>query len=212
MRLEHQITEIRKLTRSKALVTVDDCDTLPLYAGELKKYQIRENGMISPDVYEGIRAGLYRRALTRCLHLLKERDYLQAEIRMKLQRGGYPGDIIDAVTDCLKRENFLDDSRYIGNYLQFHGNEKSRRAVAEFLNRKGADPKAVDRACESYYGENPDTQTELAKKLLRKKLRAGDDLKDFQTRQKAKGFLYRKGFPAETAEEALRALTSELEP
>ena len=115
MRLEHQITEIRKLTRSKALGTVDDCDTLPLYAGELKKYQIRENGMISPDVYEGIRAGLYRRALTRCLHLLKERDYLQAEIRMKLQRGGYPGDIIEAVTDCLKRENFLDDSRYIGN-------------------------------------------------------------------------------------------------
>lgn len=209
--MEHQITEIRKLTKSRVLVTVDDTDTFSLYTGELKKYQIHENGMISPDVYEGIREGLYRRALTRCLHLLKERDYLQGEIRKKLQHGGYPEDIIEAVTDCLKRERFLDDERYIGNYLQFHGGEKSRRAVTEFLKRKGADPKAVGEACESYYEDNPGSQADLAERLLRKKLHAGDDLNDWQTLQKARGFLYRKGFSAETAEKALRSVMEEKE-
>ncbi|MCH3986937.1 MAG: RecX family transcriptional regulator [Lachnospiraceae bacterium] len=210
--MEHQVTEIRKLTKSKVLVTVDDSDTIPLYTGELRKYAIRENGMISPDVYEGIRAGLYKRALTRCLHLLKERDYLQGEVQMKLRRSGYPDDIIEAVEDTLRRERFLDDSRYIGNYLQFHGNEKSRRAVMDFLKRKGADPKAVEEACSAFYEDSPDSQTELAQRLLQKKLRSGETLEDWQTLQKARGFLFRKGFSADTIEKAVHAVLLEENP
>ncbi|MGI5988843.1 MAG: regulatory protein RecX [Lachnospiraceae bacterium] len=206
--MDHQITEIRKLSKSKVLVTVDDEDTIPLYAGELKKYRIRENGTISPEAYDGIRADLGKRALTRCLHLLKERDYLQAEIENKLRRSGYPDDIIEAVTQRLRREHFLDDARYIGSYLDFHGGEKSRRAVAEFLRSKGADPSAVDKACEKYYGERPGTETALAAALLKKKLRAGDDLSDWNTAQKYKAYLYRKGFSTDTIERAFRECES----
>lgn len=190
-------------------MTVDDEDTLPLYIGEIKKYKIHENGTVSPDVYDGIRADLAKRALTRCLHLLKERDYLEGEILSKLRRSGYPDDITEAVIARLRRERFLDDARYIGNYLAFHGEEKSRKAVAQFLIRKGASPETVEEACELYYANKPDAEVELALSMLEKKRKASDDLNDWQTAQKYKAFLFRKGFAMDVIEKAFRKAACE---
>lgn len=204
--MEHQITEIRKLTKSKVLVVIDDEDSLPLYFSELRRYKLRQGEMVSPDVLMKIRGELAKRALARSYHLLQNRDYLEGQLYRKLHEGGYPDDIIEAAFEKLRDEKFLDDERYIGNYLAFHGGEKNRKSVTQNLLRRGAPRAMVEAACEAYYDENPDTEKRLAAEALKKKIKLDTDLSDWKTEQKLKGFLYRKGFSSSAIEAAIDAM------
>ena len=53
------------------------------------------------------------------IRLLKSRDYTETEIRAKLDSRKYGGDIIIKTVDKLKELGFINDRRYLENYIEF---------------------------------------------------------------------------------------------
>lgn len=147
-----------------------------------------------------------------------------AELKRLLRARAADGDegalAIEAIITNLKRQNYLNDSRYASTYSQYRQtNEKfgQRRVIAD-LKAKGVHGETIERAISSVY-EDVDEEKLARQFLERKRLK-----KPQNQRESARIFrmLERAGFSTKTTfqilkhwavdEQILAALESETEP
>lgn len=199
------VTDLKDISAKKQLIKTDEHFDFPLSTSDIKKYKIKKDMELSNDVLEDIKTStLYPCALNRSLYLLKAKEYTEHEIRQKLSNSFFPEEIISSVINELKNNRFLDDDRYVESYVSCHCESKSVQAVTSSLIMKGVNKEIIDEAVGAYLENNPDHETDLCKKMLERKYSGEKNGADFETVNKAKMFLARKGFSYATADSAVK--------
>lgn len=192
------ITGIKEITKSRVNVEIDSEFAFVLYKGELRVLGIREGEEIKEDVYhEIVNQILPKRAKMRAMNLLKSRSYTTAQLKEKLEKGGYPEKIIAEVIEYVSSFGYVNDGQYAEDYIEYHKESRSKTRIVTDLLKKGIPINLIERAWDASVGCD---RQELEKKQIYYWI----DKKHFSTktatpkeRQKMMAFLYRKGFSTE---------------
>ncbi len=195
MQEENIVTGITALSKGRYKVDIDGQFRFVLYRGELHTYHIIQGEKISPESLEEILTEvLPRRAKLRSMNLLKSREYTEYQIREKLKQGFYPAAAIDEAVEYIRSYHYIDDRRYVKDYILYYSESRSRGRIEQDLMRKGIGRDLISAVYEEELGEEklPD-EIRLMEKLLEKKNYRSESA-DYREKQKMGAFLYRKGF------------------
>lgn len=188
-------------TGGKYRVFIDGQLAFVLYRGELSRYGIEKDQELSEQAYDEILGEvLFKRARLRCMHLLESTDRTEAQLRMKLQQGEYPRDVIENTIGWLIQKRYLDDGRYADMYIEYNKEKKSRRQIEMELQRKGISGDKIENA---FTGQELAAEDELIEEWLDRKHYDRENA-DAAAQRKMYGFLMRKGFSSSAVIKALR--------
>ncbi|MCR1840599.1 regulatory protein RecX [Murimonas intestini] len=188
-------------TGGKYRVFIEGQLAFVLYRGELSRYGIEKDCELSEQAYDEILGEvLYKRARLRCMHLLESADKTEAQLRMKLQQGEYPKEVIESTIEWLIQKRYLDDERYADMYIEYNKEKKSRRQIEMELQRKGISGDKIENA---FTGQELAAEDDLIREWLDKKHYDRENA-DAAAQRKMYGFLMRKGFSSPAVMKALR--------
>lgn len=195
------IKDIVRLDKRKTKIICDET-TFPLYIGEIKKFDIHTDMMISDDLYKVIFDEiLYKRAKERSLHLIEKMDRTEYQIRTKLKEGYYPDEVIERVIAFLNKYNYINDFDYARRYVEYFRKNKSSRLIFIDLAKKGINKDIISEI--KLELDNDDNEMSQIFKILDKKkyYKVSDDLKE---KKKIYNFLLRRGYDYESVNYAMK--------
>ena len=184
------ITDIEQLTKTKYKVYVDDEALCVLAAGDLKKLQLRIGLELDAQAYGMIyEEYVTRRARMKALSLLERRDYSSQELLERLKREGFSKDVVEDAVAYVKSYHYIDDERYIENYISYRASGKSRQLVYQTLVSKGLDSEKIQRLMD-------DSGMDDEENLRRIYSRKFSDITELtpERKQKILNYFLRKGF------------------
>ena len=189
------ITEILPVTKQKYRVVTDEQLAFILYKGELSHYHLQAGRELTEQEFRTIQEEvLIKRAKLRAMHLLTARDYTELQLRNKLEQGEYTQEAVETAIEYVRSWHYLDDQRYMEQYLSGFSGNKSRRQREQELQQKGISKEmiAAFRQKQEDIGEKQD-ETEMILGLLRKRCR---DPRSADEKEKRRHYAYlmRKGF------------------
>ena len=199
------VTEIQELSKSRSKIVLDQEFAFVLYKGELRQYGIKLGQELSEEQYREIMTEvLPKRAKLRAMNLLKSRSYTTAQLRLKLQQGGYPEEVIKEALEYVASFHYTDDLRYAVDFITDNDQRKSRFRMEQDLRTKGIPTEIIELAWQEWQ-ENGGSQDESAMiEALLKKKNYNPEKADIKEQQKVYAFLMRKGFSGENITKALR--------
>ena len=198
------VTEIKELSKSRSKIVLDQEFAFVLYKGELRQYGIKLGQDLSEETFDEIMTEvLPKRAKLRAMNLLKSRAYTTAQLRMKLQQGGYPEAIIAKALAYVASFRYIDDLQYAVDFITDNDQRKSRIRMEQDLRGKGISAEIIEQAWLEWQ-KNGGSQDEAAmiEVLLRKK-NYDPEQADMKALQRMYAFLMRKGFSVESINRAL---------
>ena len=194
------VTKIEQLSKLKYKISIDGEFAFVLYKSELSRYRLRENEEITQTVLEDIKQTvLLKRAKQKSLDLLKDMNRTEHELMMKLKFHQYPEDIISKAIAYVKSFHYIDDERYIENYIRSKSGIKSKKEIESLLYAKGLRKEMVQMAFEK---EEEYDEISAIQSLLKKR-RYSSENADYKEMQKTYAYLMRKGFSYENIRQVL---------
>lgn len=142
-----------------------------------------------------------QRAITAALHLLSHRGRSEHELRQRLRQKGFTADAIDATIIRIVEWGYLNDVQFASSWVEQRSanRPRSRRALQHELREKG-----VDREIIASTIDNVDIdELRDARQLAADKWRKDRDLPLDKRRQRAAGFLARRGYGWDIARQVL---------
>lgn len=190
-----QVQRLRAINKSRFQVLLDNGVAFVLYKGEINRFKIREDDILSDAVYKAIMEEILpKRCRLRGLNLIAARPYTTYKLKEKLTEGGYPESIITDAIDYFKSIGVLDDYRYAVNYITLNSSRKSKKRIATDLTVKGIDKDIVKNALDEVISDGDATdETEVIKRLAKKR-HFDPETATYEERQKLIAYLYNKGF------------------
>lgn len=188
------VTLIEPVDSKKSKIYLDGEYAFMLYASEIRRYSIREQEKINPDVLQEVKEGIYKRAKLKTMDLLKRSDRTVAELRNKLKTSGFREDAIEVAISYVDNYGYIDDYRYASNYIRLKKSVKSKRALQYDLANKGVEKQIIDRCMEEEFSH--EDEEEAVKKMILKKTNCPKDLPP-EKKQKIIASICRKGFSYE---------------
>lgn len=186
------VTKIEPVSKTRYRVYVDEKPVFVLYKGELSRYHIYVDGEIDGKVYEDILNTVVRkRAKARALHLLNSMGRTEAQLRAKLEQGGYTEAIVEEAIAYVKSFGYLNDWEYARSFIEGRKERKSRRELLGSLLMKGIAKEEAERALEEYYDQE---DSEAAIKVILRRKKFEPENADRIQKQKMGSYLMRKGF------------------
>lgn len=184
------VTKLEELNKGKVKIYIEGEYHFLLYKKDVNTYKLRENKIISDEVYQDIKINtVFRRAKQKALAILKYMDRTEQELYWKLRQAEYTDEIINATIEYVKAYHYIDDERYVLNYIECKKLSKSKRQIEMELARKGISKDNISHAfIEQYVGEE-----EAIKKAISKKTKNSENL-SYEEKLKLVNYLYRKGF------------------
>jgi regulatory protein len=136
------------------------------------------------------------------LRILNYRFNSEAELRAKLDRKEFPHDAIDAAVERLRREKWLDDSRFAAAFVR----TRLRKGVGRLRIKRELQAAGVDSTTIAQALDIPDHDDRAAAMTSARKrlavLRRRDD--DDAIRQKLVAYLFRQGYDSSMAIDVVR--------
>ena len=132
-----------------------------------------------------------RRAKLKALRLLESSDRTESQLTDRLLRAGFEREEAAAAVEYVKSFGYLDDERYVRNYLENGSRKKSRNLLVQELKyRAGASEELIQKVSEEL---EPADEKELIRDFLEKK---GYDRENCDEKQKRRllSALLRRGF------------------
>ncbi len=126
-------------------------------------------------------------AFNKALNLLNTRFKTRHEIKMYLKEKGFDEFVIEDTLEKLTEYKYINDEHYIEAYINSNKDKKSKKVVELELLKKGVSQKSIDKALETFEGEN-DLILSLYQKYMKNKVHT------FENKQKAIKYLIGKGF------------------
>lgn len=213
--MQSYVTSISKPEKRKVVVTIDETERFSLYQSELKLYGIYEGAAFTEEQrYQIFHELLPERIRQRVLYMLEAKDYSEADLHEKLLQSYYPEALIAPVLEKMKILGYLDDRRYVSQYIAGRKHRKSIRMICQELKMHGIS----DELMEEVIGElQEDTQTskeimELQRTLIRKEFEKKQydfSREDEKLKNKIISSLLRKGFSMEEISEIYREMKEE---
>lgn len=195
------VTEIKPVNSKKSKVYIDEEFAFVLYKGEMRRYHLAEGQILENEVYHEImQEVLLKRGKTRALHLLESMNRTEAQLRSKLIEGGYPLEIIELILEYVKEYQYIDDSRYVSEYLRTRGGTKSFRQMTFELQKKGISKEVVQEIANK---ENSTDESETIRRWTEKKHIEPERMSREEI-WKFCQFLLRKGFRYEDIKQELK--------
>ena len=131
-----------------------------------------------------------RRAKLRALHLLTAMDRTESVLREKLAVS-YEPEVVEAAIEYVKSYGYLDDERYVKNYIEYKSRIKSRKQIEqELIYGKGVSKEVVKKCFET--ANIPDVSDTIERYLRKKGIDPGNC--DYEQRKKFFSYMMRKGF------------------
>jgi regulatory protein len=191
------LLEVQKKNKERVNVHVDGEYAFAvtiLVAGGLKKGQFLSDDEIARLKHQDDGDKAYNRAL----HFLGFRARSRSEIERYLRGKKYAPDIIEETVKRLAEGQLLDDEAFAQAWVEDRERFKprSRQALQYELRQKGVEAEAIEEALEGL------DEDDLAWRALESKLRQWRQLPELDFKKKALGFLSRRGFGYEVAQEA----------
>lgn len=132
-----------------------------------------------------------RKAKLKALHLLERMDRTEAQLREKLLQAEFEAEIVEQAIAYVKSYGYVDDERYVRNYIEYRQEQKSRRQLEQELQyRKGVPSELIQKVYEEL---EPVDEKALIRRQLEKKHFQPQEA-DERQRQKVMASLLRKGF------------------
>ncbi len=202
------VTDISELDKKRSKIYIDNEFAFVLYKGELRDFGIRQGADLTTEHYdEIINVLLPKRATKRAMNLLQKKDYTEHKLREKLREGLYPEASVDAAIEYVKSFKYLDDERYVRDYITYHMELRSRNRIIQDLAGKGISKDLCLRIMDELYeDESNDVESEQIQKLLVKKHYDMD--MDYKEKQKIMAFLLRRGYSMESIRRNMDAFDS----
>ncbi len=189
------IRKIEEVSKAKCKIMFDDLQSIVLYKTDLRRYNLSNGVEVSvQQMNVFLEEVLPGRAKMRCMKLLQSRDYTECELAGKLRKDGYPESVVEAAVSYVKSYGYLDDERYVKDYIRFKSVKKSRKQMQLDLQQKGISKELVQRIfAENQCYEGIGGDCFCIRKLLYKK-KYVDVVWTFEEKEKIKAYLFRKGF------------------
>ncbi|MBP5276662.1 MAG: regulatory protein RecX [Lachnospiraceae bacterium] len=189
---------------NKVKITTDKGIAFVLYKGDLVKYGLSVDKDNSKELEFIIDELLPKRALSRALKIVSERDMTERMLSEKLNADCYPEDIINSVIDKLKKERLINDERFIRGFIESKSAKKSKRDIMIALSSKVWDMNLCERLYDELKADDClKDESELIKELLRKRHYDFEN-SDYEAKQKEIRYLSSKGFSYDSIHSALR--------
>ena len=132
-----------------------------------------------------------KKAKIKALNLLERMDRTEAQLREKLLKAEFEPELVEQAVAYVKSYGYLDDERYVRNYIEYRKDQKSRRQLEQELQfRKGVSPELIRKVYEEL---EPADEKLLIRRQLEKKHYDPENC-DEKQRQRLIAFLVRKGF------------------
>ena len=133
----------------------------------------------------------HRRAKIKALKLLERMDRTEAQLREKLLQAEFAPELVEEAVAYVKSYGYLDDERYVRNYIEYRKDQKSRRQLTQELQfKKGVSPELIQKVYEEL--EPSDEKCMIRRHLEKKHYRPSES--DEKQKQKLIAPLARKGF------------------
>ena len=134
-----------------------------------------------------------RRAKLRALHLLTAMDRTEADLREKLS-ASYCDEAVETAVAYVKSFGYIDDERFVRNYIESKSRTKSRKQIEqELIFKKGVSREAVEKGFENAQAADV---SEVIRKYMQKK-RINPETCDYEQKNKFYAYMLRKGFQIE---------------
>lgn len=148
-----------------------------------------------------------KKAAEKAMALLLFKDRTRHELVTRLYRAGFSETASSEAMEYVKRFGYINDRRYVENYVMFQKGKKSRREMVYQLTERGIGGELISEVLEEceYDGEQ-----EAIRMLLKKKLK-GRLLCEttYEERQKMMAYLGRKGYEFHTIKKVFSQLDNE---
>jgi regulatory protein len=137
------------------------------------------------------------------LDQLTGRARTRAELAKKLSSRNVPDDVATRLLDRFEEVGLVDDADFARQWVEQRrtGRGLARRALAQELRRKGVDDETAGAALAEV---EPDDEIEVARALVRRKLRSVQGLQPEKATRRLVGMLARKGHSPGTAYRVVR--------
>ena len=198
------VTDISEYKKNKYKVYVDYEFAFVLYKGELHKYHIKKDTVISKEIYREVTEQiLVKRAKLRAMNLLTKRPYTERKLREKLEEGLYPKTCVNAAIAYVTSFGYLDDKAYAMDYICYHMTSQSRKIIEQKLRQKGIDEKIIRECFEEADSDAcAEVEAEQIRRLFVKKYK-GQIPVDSAEKSKMMNFFLRKGYSMSAVKGAL---------
>ena len=118
-------------------------------------------------------------------------DRTEAQLREKLLQAEFSPELVEDAIAYVKSYGYIDDERYVRNYIEYRREKKSPRPVGQELQyREGGPPGKIQKGFEDL---GPADEKPLIRRFLEKK-GYRPEITDEKTRRKLIAALLRKGF------------------
>ena len=187
------VTKLEKIDNKKTKVFLDEQYAFLLYPQDLRLYRLEEDMEISEGLYNRIMTEtVVRRAKQKAMALLKRADRTERELKLKLKQADYPDKAIEKAMEYVKSYGYINDDRYLENYVYYKKGSKSIRVMEIELQQKGLSKEQIREQIE----KEEVTDEAAIQKAIRKKTGGRTEFSREEL-QKIAGYLYRKGFKEE---------------
>lgn len=194
------VTGIEEYSKKKKRVYIDEQFAFTLYSGEVYKYKIKLGHSLPESDYDEIlNEVVLKRAKKRALYLLASMDRTEHQVRTKLKQNDYTEEIINQAVEYVKRFSYIDDERYVKNYIECFEQRKSRQKIEMELYQKGINKELISSVIEQYYQSD---ERIIIQQLIEKKKFEIDEATPKEI-QKMFNFLARRGFQLEDIKNVL---------
>lgn len=197
------------LNKKKYKVTLEGMETviLSLYPSELRRFNIAEGEILSEANYDELMSSLYKRGKERALYYLKTSDKTAFQMRKKLKEGYYPENVIDMVMEFLIKYGYIDDTRYVENYISYNRKRKSAINMKNDLSIKGVSRDIIDNVLSECSDEREQDEEHIIEEYCRKRIKTDMDEKALE---KLMMSLLRKGFRYDLIKNTVRKIQEEI--
>lgn len=183
---------IEPVTKTKFRVYLDGQFAFILYKSELSSCRLEDGEEVTEEKIEQILSEIVlKRAKQKAMTLLQNMDRTESELRSRLLMQEFPEQIVDQALRYVKSYGYVDDRRYVENFIFSRKSRKSKKEIYAELGRKKVDGAIIEEMMERCY-EKTDSG-EAIRHLLRKKHYDPESADDV-AKQKIFSYLARKGF------------------
>lgn len=156
------VTELISVDKKQTLVITDGDIRFRLYKGEVRRFNVTAGMDIEETVLNEIFTLLKKRCKERALYIVERADKTEKELRIKLESGDYPDEIVDCTLEFLKCYDYINDYRYSCNYVRQKTVKSGMRKIKYELLSNGVAVETIDKV----FAENETDSREVIRKIL----------------------------------------------
>lgn len=184
-----QVTAIEKNGKYKYKVFVEGEYVFWLSWKELYFWKIQLNSEITGDTLKKIKKeSILQKCKRKAITYLKYANQTEYDLRTKLKRQLYTEDIINQTIAYLYDMHYIDDYRYVENYVEINKKKHSRKWIEIKLHQKGISKELLSEFFDAEYSEE-----DAIRKAIEKRVKGGT-ISSREQKAKVLSALYRQGF------------------